>query len=94
MNTTARTASAFVLGFVIGLAVSIMNGGGVAVSIAAAAVFGLLVGIVISILSWAFNYAEAKGYSGWLGFFLVLVLNILGVLLLLVLPARNLHVNG
>jgi uncharacterized membrane protein len=76
------------------LAVSVLNGRGVAVSIAAAAVFGLLVGVVVAILSWAFNYAGAKGYSGWMGFFLVLVLNVLGVLLLLILPARNLHVNG
>ena len=94
MRTTARTASAFILGFLVGLAVSMLNGGGVAVSIAAAAVFGLLVGIVVSILAWAFDYAEMKGYNGWLGFFLVLILNILGVLLLLVLPDRNLHVNG
>jgi hypothetical protein len=94
VRTTARTASAFILGFVIGLVVSMLNGGGAAVSISAAAVFGLLVGIVVAILSWAFNYAEAQGYSGWLGFFLVLILNILGVLLLLMLPARNLHVHG
>lgn len=93
ISRTTRTFLALLMGFLIGLVILLINGRTIGASIIGALIFSVLVGVIVAILSWAFEYAERKGYSGWVGFFLVLILNIIGVILLLLLPSKNQQPN-
>jgi hypothetical protein len=88
-STTRRTIISLILGFSIGFLFSIRNGRDIPTSLLTALVFGLLVAVVVAVLSWSIEYAQRKGYPGWLGFGLVLCLNVIGVLILFLLPERR-----
>lgn len=45
------------------------------------------VGIIISAFFWYYNYAKAKGYSGW--FSLLGLFHLIGFIILLLLPDRT-----
>jgi hypothetical protein len=90
MNLTGRrTFISLILGFSIGFLFSIRNGRDLQTSLLSALVFGLLVAVVVVVLSWSIEYAQRKGYPGWMGFVLVLCLNVIGVLILILLPERR-----
>ena len=51
--------------------------------------FGILVAAIVALLAWASETAEQKGYPSWLGFWLVAILNILGMFIVWLLPDRE-----
>lgn len=90
MNLTARrTLISLILGFSIAFLFSIRNGREFPTALLSALVFGLLTAVTVAVLSWSIEYAERKGYPGWLGFLLVLCLNLVGVVILFLLPERR-----
>lgn len=89
MNTTAtRTLIAVVASFVIGFIIQVINGFSVTTALLGAVIFSIFVGVSVAILSWAGDYAERKGYPFWVGFLLVFFLNIIGIVILFLLPLR------
>src|SRR5262245_21863530 len=93
MNTWTRTALALVLGLPIGTFVSFVNGRDFISALQAGFGFALIVGFIIAFLSWGMEIALDKGYPGWLGFLLVLCLNIFGLIILVLLPAHTPSAN-
>lgn len=77
------------MGLVAGFAVSMANGKALAASLLSGLEFSIVVGLVVAVLSWAARASEQKGYDPWLGIVLVLILNVVGIVLLLLLPARK-----
>jgi hypothetical protein len=84
-----RTLLAILASFVVGLVIALINGMDVLSAIKSALIFSLLTGAVVAVLAWAVDYAREKGYSTLLAIFLVLVLNVVGILILLLLPDRR-----
>jgi hypothetical protein len=89
MNSTIRILLALAMGFVIGFVMPLANGLGPLEALQAGLGFAFLVGVIVAILSWGMDIAIEKGYPGWLGFLLALVFNILGLVILLLLPRRT-----
>jgi uncharacterized membrane protein len=77
------------MGLVAGVAVSMANGKALAASLLGGLAFSIVVALVVAILSWAAGASEQKGYDAWLGIVLVLIFNVVGIVILLLLPARN-----
>jgi len=94
MNTWSRTGLAFVLGLSIGTFISFVNGRDFVSALQAGFGFAVLVGFIVAVLSCGMDIAVEKGYPGWLGFLLVLCLNIVGLVILALLPAHTLTINS
>lgn len=88
-STKTRTLVAAGLAFAVSLLVSMLNGLGFPRALYSAAVMAVIAGVAVAVLSWAITYSQEKGYPGWLGFFLVFFLNLIGIFILLVLPVRE-----
>lgn len=88
-STKQRILTSLVLGFITGFVFSLLNSRDVQTSLISALIFSLLVAAIVAVLSWAVDTAQGKGYPGWVGFLLVLCLNIVGVLILWLLPERR-----
>ena len=88
MNSRRRTGLALVLGFIIGMGIPLLNGNDFSFAFQSGILFALFMGVIVAILSWGMDIAEEKGYPGWLGFLLVFCLNILGLILLVLLPSH------
>ena len=86
---TERTLLAILASLVVGLVIALINGMDVFSAIKSALIFSLLTGALVAVLGWAVDYAREKGYNTWLAIFLVLFLNIFGILILLLLPDRS-----
>lgn len=84
-----RAVGALVLGLVAGLVVSLTNGLSLVQAAGRGAVFALLAGLLVWLLSWAMETAAHKGYSPWLGLWLIVLLNLVGILVLLWLPPKR-----
>ena len=89
-STIGLTGMAILMGFVAGLAISLANGRALAPSFIGALEFAAIAGVIVAALAWASGASERKGYSPWLGFVLVLILDMVGIVILLLLPAQNL----
>ena len=89
MNTWTRTGLALVLGLSIGTFISFINGRDFVSALQAGFGFALLVGFIVGVLSCGMDIALEKGYPGWFGFLLVLCLNIVGLMILALLPAHT-----
>jgi len=89
MNTWTRTGLALVLGLSIGTFISFVNGRDLVSAMQAGFGFALLVGVIVAVLSCGMDIALEKGYPGWFGFLLVLCLNIVGLMILALLPAHT-----
>jgi hypothetical protein len=83
-----RVLTALVLGFSLGLVQSLSNGLSFGPAAGRSLAFALLVGLLVWLLSWASETAAQKGYSPSLGFWLVILLNLVSILVLLWLPPR------
>lgn len=83
------TLTSILVAFAVGFGISLLNGRDLSGALYSGFYFSLIIGAIVAILSWAFNYAEIKGYSGWVGFTLVLFLNIIGLFILLLLPVKQ-----
>lgn len=88
-STRKRTLVAVLLGFAAAFAISILNGFTFALALYSAALLAVIAGVIVGVLSWAIEYAVGKGYPGWLGPVLVIFLNIVGVIILVLLPTRR-----
>ena len=89
MKSSMRIGLALVLGFGIATLTSFINGRDVGSALQAGFGFALIVGVVVAVLSWGMDMAVEKGYPGWFGFFLALCLNIVGLVILAILPAHT-----
>ena len=88
-QTLKRIAVAVALAFAIALTVSLANGLAAPLALRNSLLFTLLVTAIVAVLDWAMAAAQRKDYSPWLGFWLVIVLQLLGIVMLLILPARS-----
>lgn len=86
---TERTILAVLITFVVGLPLALINGLDFISAMRGAFLMALLTGAIVAVLAWSVDTAKQKGYSGSLGFFAILFLNIFGILLLLCLPVRR-----
>ena len=84
-----KTILALILGAVAGLIASLVNGTSLVDALLRAVAFGILVAAIVACLAWASNTAEQKGYPSWLGFWLVVILNLLGPIIVWLLPERK-----
>jgi ABC-type transport system involved in cytochrome c biogenesis permease subunit len=88
MNSSTRIFLALILGLLAGLVSGLANGLDLATAVQRAVVFSMLTAAIVGVLSWSMDLASRKGYSPWLGFWLVLLFNVIGLLLLALLPSR------
>ena len=88
MKSSTRIFIGFIFSFLLGFAISLLNGQGLASAFQAGFFLAVLVGIIVAMLSWGIDIAVKKGYPDWVGFFVVLFLNVFGLLLLAVLPNK------
>lgn len=93
MKSSTRILIGFIVSFLLGIVISLLNGRSLALAFQAGLLFAVLVGIIVAMLSWGIDIAVKKGYPAWVGFFLVLFLNVFGLLILAVLPNRTTHIN-
>src|SRR5215475_6602512 len=93
MNTWTRTKLALVLGLSIGTFISFVNGRDFVSALQTGFGFALIVGFIVAFLSCGMDIALDKGYPGWFGFLLALCLNIVGLIILALLPAHTSTTN-
>jgi len=91
MKSNTRIFIGFIIGFLLGFAISLLNGRTLASALQAGFLFAVLVGIIVALLSWGIDIAVKKGYPAWVGFSLVLFLNVFGLVILAVLPDKAPH---
>jgi len=89
MKSSTRIFIGFIVSFLLGFVISLLNGRDLTSAVQAGFFFAVLVGIIVAMLSWGMDIAVKKGYPAWVGFFLVLFLNVFGLLILVVLPNRT-----
>ena len=93
MKSSTRIFIGIIVSFLLGFAISLINGRSLASALQAGFLFAVLVGIIVAMLSWGIDIAVKKGYPDWVGFFLVFFLNVVGLLILAVLPNKVTHIN-
>jgi len=93
MKPSTRIFIGFIVSFLLGFVISLLNGRSLSSAFQAGLIFTVLVGIIVAMLSWGIDIAAKKGYPAWIGFFLVLFLNIFGLLILAALPNRATHID-
>lgn len=93
MKSSTRIFIGFIVSFLLGIFISLLNGRSLASAFQAGFFFALFVGMVVAMLSWGIDIAVKKDYPAWVGFFLVLFLNVFGLLILTVLPKRITHID-
>lgn len=85
----AKTLLAFLLGWTSGMIACLVNQLPLGDVLLRSLSFGILVAAIVALLAWASETAEQKGYPSWLGFWLVAILNILGMFIVWLLPDRE-----
>jgi len=93
MKSNTRIFLALIISFFLGVFMSFSNGRDFLLSLQSGFIFAIIVATIVALLSWGINIAAKKGYSGWVGFLLVLILNILGLAILAVLPNKTTVIN-
>ena len=88
MTSNKRIMVALIISFLTAIVFSMFNGRDLPSAFQAGFIFAPTIAIVVAILSWSIDIAVKKGYPGWMGFLLALILNILGLLILAVLPDK------
>ena len=94
MNSRLRIGLALILGFFIGLGISLANGQDFLSALQGGLYLALIVGVIVAFLSWGMDMAVKKGYPSWLGFLLAFCLNIIGLIILALLPSRTQTFNS
>src|SRR5262245_44735067 len=88
MKTAARVISALALAFVVGVTLASANGQDVVTALRSSLAFASIAATLVALLSFGMEKAVDKGYPAWLGLLLVVLLNVLGLVILTLLPAR------
>ena len=89
MTSSTRIFFAFVISFPLSVGILLSNGQGLVLSLQSGFVFSIIVTFIVSILSWGIDIAVKKGYPRWAGFLLVLIFNVIGLVLLAILPNKK-----
>ena len=89
MNSGIRIVLGLCLAFVVAVPISLSNGRDWVSALQAGVGFALLVGTIVAIQSWGMDIAVEKGYPGWFGFCLALLLNVFGLVILALLPTHT-----
>jgi hypothetical protein len=89
MKSSIRIILSFIISFILGVVISLSNGRDLLSSLQSAFIFAIIAATIVAMLSWGIGIAVKKGYSNWVGFLLVLILNILGLAILVVLPKKT-----
>lgn len=92
MKSNTRILLSFIISFVLGLVISFSNQQDALLSLQSGLIFAVLATVIVAMLSWGIDIAVKKGYSAWTGFLLVLILNVLGLLLLALLPTNKANI--
>ena len=93
MKSNTRIVLAFVISFLAGLVLALLNGRDLLASLQSAMFFAIIATAIVAILTWGMDIAVKKGYPAWVGFLLALFLNIFGLAILAVLPTKNTVAN-
>lgn len=88
-NRWVRILFAVLASLAIAVTVSLINGKSLIQSILSGLILALIVGVLVALLAWAIDTAQAKGYRAWVGLLLVVLLNLVGVIVLLLLPSKK-----
>ena len=91
MSLKKRIALAFTLGLFIGINISISNGANLLTAIRDGLIFSLVLTIIVALIDWGMKITKEKGYPLWVGFVLVLFLNIIGIIILFLLPTHSIN---
>jgi len=89
MKTTNRVTAALALSFFVGVTLASINGQDMMTALRSSVIFASITGAVIALLSLGMEKAEDKGYPASLGLLLVVLLNVLGLIILTILPRRS-----
>ena len=93
MKSNTRIVLAFVISFLAGLVLALLNGRDLLASLQSALFFAIIATAIVAILTWGMDIAVKKGYPAWVGFLLALFLNIFGLAILAVLPTKTTAAN-
>ena len=93
MKASTRIFIAFFVSLILGFSISLLNGRSQAPALQSGFFFAVLVAIIVAMLSWGIDIAVKKGYPDWVGFFVVLILNVFGLLLLAILPNKSTNID-
>jgi FtsH-binding integral membrane protein len=86
MKTVTRVISALALSFVVGVILASANGQDTLTALRSSVSFASITAALVALLSFGMEKAEDKGYPGWIGLLLVVFLNVLGLVILTLLP--------
>lgn len=89
MKSGTRIVLALTISFLLGVVISFLNRGDLFLSFQSGFIFAMIVTTVVAMMSWGMDIAVDKGYPGWAGFVLVLIFNVLGFVILAVLPNKT-----
>jgi hypothetical protein len=89
MSLKKRIGLAFTLGLFIGINISISNGSNLLTALRDGIIFSLIITSIVALITWGMNISKEKGYPIWVGFVLVLFLNIIGIIILLLIPIHS-----
>jgi len=89
MKTATRVISALVLSFVVGVTLASANGQDILTALRSSLIFASITAAVVALLSVGMEKAEEKGYPAWFGLLLVVLLNVLGLVILALLPSQS-----
>lgn len=93
MKSSTRILLALIISFLLSVFISFSNGRDLLLSLESGFIFAITVATIVAMLSWGMDIAGEKGYSGWVGFLLVLILNVLGLVLLALVPNKTAVTN-
>lgn len=89
MSLVKRIALAFSLGIYVGISTALSNGASLNIAVRDGLIFSVIISVYVAIVSWGIKIAEDKGYPVRGAFFLVLLTNIIGIIILKILPIRK-----
>jgi len=89
MSFLQRIGLAFTLGIFIGTNISTSNGLPLPTAIRNGLIFAIIITIIVALITWGSTISKDKGYPYWFSFMLVLFLNIIGIIILVLLPVRT-----
>ena len=92
MKSSNRIVLAFIIGFLAGVFISLSNGRDLLSSLLSGFIIAIITVAIVILLSWGIDIAVKKGYPGWLGFVLVLIFNVFGLMLLAVLRNKTANI--